>query len=191
METGRVHRALNYAMHATKKGRAQAYRPARYRTRAIWLKLDCLNPNLQQVKRSSRRKRRLKPVPHPALASSQGQHTLRDAGRRPVRTLKEMSGELTSRCDVLQGRKRDHLRGARPMVIIAGELCAGKLQPAEFGSGGKVRTRGRYLEDANEAPVVMKARPVRHGRGGLCARSSVRPAAADVASEFVREGVSR
>ena len=37
-------------------GRAQAYGAARYGTRVIWLKLDCLNPNLQQVKMSTRRK---------------------------------------------------------------------------------------------------------------------------------------
>ncbi len=30
-------------------GRAQAYGAARCGTRVIWLKLDCLNPNLQQV----------------------------------------------------------------------------------------------------------------------------------------------
>ena len=37
-------------------GRAQAYGTARYGTRVIWLKLDCLNPNLQQVKKSTLRK---------------------------------------------------------------------------------------------------------------------------------------
>jgi len=37
-------------------GRAQAYGTARCGTRVIWLKLDCLNPNLQQVKMSTRRK---------------------------------------------------------------------------------------------------------------------------------------
>jgi hypothetical protein len=37
-------------------GRAQAYGTARYGTRVIWLKLDCLNPNFQQVKMSTRRK---------------------------------------------------------------------------------------------------------------------------------------
>ena len=34
-------------------GRAQAYGAARCGTRVIWLKLDCLNPNLQQVKMST------------------------------------------------------------------------------------------------------------------------------------------
>jgi hypothetical protein len=37
-------------------GRAQAYGTARCGTRVIWLKLDCLNPNLQQVKMSTLRK---------------------------------------------------------------------------------------------------------------------------------------
>jgi hypothetical protein len=37
-------------------GRAQAYGTARYGTRVIWLKLDCLNPNLQQVEMSTHRK---------------------------------------------------------------------------------------------------------------------------------------
>ena len=37
-------------------GRAQAYGTARCGTRAIWLKLDCLNPNLQKVEMSARRK---------------------------------------------------------------------------------------------------------------------------------------
>ena len=50
-------------------GRAQAYGTVRYGTRVTWLKLDCLNPDLQQARMSARRKRRLKPVPHPAPAS--------------------------------------------------------------------------------------------------------------------------
>ena len=37
-------------------GRAQAYGAARCGTRVIWRKLDCLNPNLQKVKMSTRRK---------------------------------------------------------------------------------------------------------------------------------------
>jgi hypothetical protein len=37
-------------------GRAQACGAARYGTRVIWLKLDCLNPNLQQARMSTRRK---------------------------------------------------------------------------------------------------------------------------------------
>jgi hypothetical protein len=37
-------------------GRAQAYGMARYGTRVTWLKLDCLNPNLQQAKMSAHRK---------------------------------------------------------------------------------------------------------------------------------------
>ena len=45
----------------------------------IWLKLDCLNPNLQQVKKKHPPERRLKPVPHPALACPRGQRNLRDA----------------------------------------------------------------------------------------------------------------
>ena len=36
--------------------RAQAHEAGRCGTRVIWLKLDCLNPNLQQVKRDTRRK---------------------------------------------------------------------------------------------------------------------------------------
>jgi len=100
-------------------GRAQAYGAGRYRTRVIWLKLDCLNPNLQQVKMMRPPERRLKPVLHPVLASSLSQRTLRNAERCPVRALKEMSGEPTSRCYVYQGRTRDRLRRASPMVIEA------------------------------------------------------------------------
>jgi hypothetical protein len=37
-------------------GRAQAYGAARCGTRVIWLKLDCLNPDLQQVEMSTGRK---------------------------------------------------------------------------------------------------------------------------------------
>ena len=37
-------------------GRAQAYGTVRCGTRVIWLKLDCLNTNLQQAKMSARRK---------------------------------------------------------------------------------------------------------------------------------------
>jgi hypothetical protein len=37
-------------------GCAQACGTARYGTRVIWLKLDCLNPNLQLVRMSTRRK---------------------------------------------------------------------------------------------------------------------------------------
>ena len=37
-------------------GRVQAYGTRRCGTRVIWLKLDCLNPNLQKVQMITRRK---------------------------------------------------------------------------------------------------------------------------------------
>jgi hypothetical protein len=37
-------------------------------TRAIWLKLDCLNPNLQEMQVEHPPGRRLKPAPYPAPA---------------------------------------------------------------------------------------------------------------------------
>jgi hypothetical protein len=47
-------------------GRAQAYGAVRRGTRAIWRKLDCLNPSLQKVQGLTRRKdawNRRRPLP--------------------------------------------------------------------------------------------------------------------------------
>jgi hypothetical protein len=57
-EKGQFTLAPRLAAYLTQEsnGRAQAYGAARCGTRVIWLKLDCLNPNLQQVKMSTRRK---------------------------------------------------------------------------------------------------------------------------------------
>jgi hypothetical protein len=49
-------------------GIEKASKVGRCRTRVIWRKLDCLKPNLQPVRRADPPERRLKPVPHPALA---------------------------------------------------------------------------------------------------------------------------
>src|SRR6266511_4408207 len=48
-------------------GRVQAYETRRCGTRVIWLKLDCLNLNLQEAQLLRPPERRLKPVPRPAL----------------------------------------------------------------------------------------------------------------------------
>ena len=47
----------NYWAEVDSNGRAQAHEAGCCGARAIWLKLDCLNPNLQQVKIWTRRKR--------------------------------------------------------------------------------------------------------------------------------------
>jgi hypothetical protein len=73
--------------------RAQAYGAVCCGARAIWLKLDCLNPNLQLLQVELPPERRLIPAPCPAPASADGWCNLRDMGRCPVRALKEMSGE--------------------------------------------------------------------------------------------------
>jgi hypothetical protein len=49
-------------------GRAQAYGARRCEARAIWLKLDCLNPNLQEMQVEHPPERRLEPAPYPAPA---------------------------------------------------------------------------------------------------------------------------
>ena len=46
-------------------GRAQAYGAVRREIRAIWRKLDCLNPSLQKVQARHPPERRLKPAPAP------------------------------------------------------------------------------------------------------------------------------
>jgi hypothetical protein len=69
-------------------------------TRAIWLKLYCLNPNLQKEPNELPPERRTKPAPalHPledeAGATSGAQE------RCPMRAFKEMNGEPKSRYHV-------------------------------------------------------------------------------------------
>src|SRR6266542_3474619 len=78
-------------------GRVQAYETRRCGTRVIWLKLDCLNLNLQEAQLLRPPERRLKPVPRPALTWCGGWCNLRDAERCPVRVFKEMNEEPKSR----------------------------------------------------------------------------------------------
>jgi hypothetical protein len=61
-------------------GRVQAREARRCGTRAIWLKLDCLNPNLQRCKFRHPPEKRPKPVPCPVPELCLFRHNLRDTG---------------------------------------------------------------------------------------------------------------
>lgn len=100
-------------------GRVQAYEAARWGTRVIWRKLDCLHPNLQEAKSSRPPERRLKPVPCPVSVAWHDRYNLRGVERFPVREFKEMSGAPKSRYDVQRGRTWDRLTGASPMATEA------------------------------------------------------------------------
>jgi hypothetical protein len=50
------HLAARPTLPQESNGRAQTYEARRCGARAIWLKLDCLHPNLQEVQFDSRRK---------------------------------------------------------------------------------------------------------------------------------------
>jgi|SRR5689334_3611748 len=68
-------------------------------TRAIWLKLNCLNPNLQQAESRLPPEKRMKPA-LALLPVVQWPVHLRGLVRCPVRALKGMNGEPKSRCHV-------------------------------------------------------------------------------------------
>src|SRR4029453_1045339 len=112
----RIRKVKGTAACQESDGQAQVLEVTCRGTRVIWRKLNCLNPNLQKMQRSARRKdtryRRHVLRCHP----SRGCRNLRGVERCPARAIKEMSGTPTSRSDVQQRRTRDCLRGASPMV---------------------------------------------------------------------------
>ena len=134
-------------------GRAQAYGAVCCGARAIWLKLDCLNPNLQLLQVELPPERRLIPAPYPAPASADGRCNLRDMGRCPVRAFKEMSGEPKSRSiratrtNVGSPKGREPYGDAGPVVVAGVTTGQGRRESRLQGEGGQVTGylgTGRY-----------------------------------------------
>ena len=82
-----------------------------------------------------------------------GPGNFRDAERRPVRAVKEMSGRPTSRCYVQRGRTTGSPTGREPQgdgvpVVVAGvTTCRGGRESRSQGEGAQVVTKssdGRY-----------------------------------------------
>jgi hypothetical protein len=133
-------------------GRAQVPGTARRGTRAVWRRLDCLNPNLQRQQftatgtapeTGARRDRDV--LVHP------GQPSRRE--RCPARALKEMSGAPAAALNVCQRRTWDHRPGPAGgdgvLVVVAGATPGqGERESRSQGEGAQVERTpidsGRY-----------------------------------------------
>jgi hypothetical protein len=87
-----------------------------WEARAIWRKLDCLNPNLQSVQSEHPPERRPKTGAMLCADVSTPSAQPRSVGRCPARAFKEMNGTPKSCYHVHQGRTWDRLRDASPMA---------------------------------------------------------------------------
>jgi hypothetical protein len=134
--------------------RAQAYGAVCCEARVIWLRLDCLNPNLQQMQVvTSAGKTPVIPAPYPAPANADGRGKLLDMGRCPVRALKEMSGEpksrsiRTARTNVGSPEGREPYGDGGPVVVVRVTPHQGGRESRLQGEGGQVTGclgTGRY-----------------------------------------------
>jgi hypothetical protein len=106
--------------------------------------------------------RRLIPVPRPALVFVIHQCNLRDAERRPVRALKEMSGPPTFRSTRTTETNAGSPTGRESygdggLVVVAGvTTCQGGRESRPQGEGGQVTGDRR----TGEVRVMRNAKPV-------------------------------
>jgi hypothetical protein len=102
----------------------------RWGTRAIWRKLDCLNPNLQKVQLPTHRKTSDTGAASCGRPSGDRPHPS-GAERCPMRTSKEMSGAPKSRSIRMPGTNVGSPTGREPYgdtvpVVVAGvTTCQG------------------------------------------------------------------
>ena len=133
-------------------GRAQVPGTVRRGTRAVWRRLDCLNPNLQRQLFTAT-------GTAPGTGARRGRDVLVHPGqpsrreRCPARALKEMSGAPAAALNVCQRRTWDHRPGPAGgdgvLVVVAGATPGqGERESRSQGEGAQVERTpidsGRY-----------------------------------------------
>lgn len=117
---------------------------ARRKTRAIWPKLDCLQPNLQPVKVRTHRNDARNRCPTMSRLEPGAGATSVVRGRRPARTVKEMSGRPTSRS--IRTTKtnagspvgREPYGDGVPIVVVGVTSHQGGRESRQQGEGAQV-----------------------------------------------------
>jgi Transposase DDE domain len=126
-------------------GRAEVPGTACRGTRAVWRKLDCLNPNLQRQQFTAA-------GTAPVTGARRGRGVLVRPGhpsrreRCPARAFKEMSGAPGPRCDVCRRRTWDHRpspAGGDGVPVVAAGVTPGRggQESCPQGEGAQVMRR--------------------------------------------------